>query len=68
MVEKLLMGYDAAAELTGLSKRQLQLLVARRAIRVIKVSGRSLAFYPSELCDDIRALQVPKRGELSHER
>ena len=67
MSEKILVGYEAAAAVTGLSKRQLQLMVARRAIRVIRLSGRSRGFWPSELFADIRALTVPKRGVLSHE-
>ena len=58
--EKLVIGYKAASELTGIPKRQLQLMVAHRAIRVIRLSGRCVAFFPSQLFEDIEDLVVEK--------
>jgi len=56
--EKLIRGYKAAGELTGLSWRHIQGMAERRQIRVVRISKVCVAFYPGELLADIRALQT----------
>jgi hypothetical protein len=58
--EKLILGYKAASELTGLPLRYVQGMAERRKIRVVRLWKRRVAFYPSELLADIRAMQTNK--------
>jgi hypothetical protein len=60
MHEKLIIGYKAASDLTGIPVKRLIRMVERRSIRVIKPNVATVAFYPSDLLSDIRAFEVPK--------
>ena len=59
-MEKLIIGYTAASEFTGIGRRQLQKMVQRRSIRAIRLYGRSVAFSPSKLAEDLQALETKK--------
>ena len=58
--EKLIIGYAAASEVSGISDRPLQRLVERRVIRVAKPNRTTIAFFPSHLHADIAELENEK--------
>jgi hypothetical protein len=67
-MRRLLIGYAAAAEFTGIPARRLKRMVESRQIRVIKPSKRSVLFDPEHLAKDIMAMEQPTIYEPRHRR
>ena len=60
-MRRLIHGYDAASDLTGLPARTLKKMVAKRLLRVHKPLRGLIYFDPMELEEDITATKQPKR-------
>jgi hypothetical protein len=58
--EKLIRGYKAASEFSGLSEMALRRLVSRREIRCVKPSRNTVYFYPRHLAEDIELMEQQK--------
>jgi predicted HTH domain antitoxin len=61
-MKKLIRGYHAASELTGIPVRTLRTLVAKRIIRVRKPIHDELFFDEAELEEDLEATTQEKRS------
>jgi hypothetical protein len=59
-MKKLLIGYRAAHEYTGVPVRRLVRYVAARSIRVIKPNEKSVMFRPEHLEEDLNAMAKEK--------
>lgn len=60
-MQKLIRGYEAASELTGISVRTLKNLVAQRVIRIRKPLRGHVFFDETELVGDLIATTIEKR-------
>jgi hypothetical protein len=58
--DKLLKGYQEASDATGIPVRRLQRMVARRSVRVIKETDKTVMFLTDHLIEDLTAMETSK--------
>ena len=58
--DKLLKGYQEASDATGIPVRRLKRMVARRSVRVIKETDKTVMFLIDHLVEDLAAMETSK--------
>jgi hypothetical protein len=58
--DKLLKGYQEASDATGIPVRRLKRMVARRSLRVIKETDKTVLFFIDHLEEDLTAMETQK--------